>query len=64
MRTFCLGYSHDKCDSCRHGENWKMLNQMPDALRLSLQRKMRRINIDKCRLTHMGEYVHKDQVDD
>lgn len=56
MKTFCLGYNHDKCDSCQHAENWDTLNQMPDALRRSIQAEMVRINSDKCRLTKMGEH--------
>jgi hypothetical protein len=57
VKSFCLGYTHTKCDTCQHEKNWQALNQMPDALRLSLQRAATSINIDKCRLTKMGEYA-------
>lgn len=57
MKTFCLGYTHDKCDTCQHERNWQTLNQLPDALRLSLQSAATRINSDKCRLTRMGEHA-------
>lgn len=56
MKTYCLGYSHKKCDTCQHEENWQSLNQMPNALRLKLQAGMVSISADKCRLTNMGEY--------
>lgn len=56
MKSYCLGYAHDKCGSCQHEKNWQVLNQMPCALRLPIQRGMTRIDIDKCRLTSMGEY--------
>lgn len=57
MDTYCLGYTHSKCDSCQHEINWQILNQMPDALRKPMQKQMRRINSDKCRLTNMGEHA-------
>lgn len=56
MKSYCLGYTHAKCDTCRHEKNWQTLNQMPDALRLSLQGAAARIDSDKCRLTKMGEH--------
>jgi hypothetical protein len=60
VKTFCLGYTHDKCDTCQHEKNWQTLNQLPDALRLSLQGAATRINSDKCRLTKMGERAPVD----
>ncbi|HJV75456.1 MAG TPA: hypothetical protein VJ654_14615 [Noviherbaspirillum sp.] len=57
MKSYCLGYTHRKCDTCQHGQNWQTLNQMPDTLRLSMQKDMVSINTDKCRLTGMGEYI-------
>ncbi len=60
MRTYCLGYTHAKCETCQHESNWQTLNQMPDALRLKLQGDMQRIDSDKCRLTRMGEYRAKE----
>lgn len=62
MNTFCLGYSHKKCDTCQHEQNWQTLNHMPNALRLSMQSGMTSINIDKCRLTNMGEYSPASSV--
>lgn len=59
MEAYCLGYTHAKCDICQHEANWQMLNQMPDALRKPLQQRMRRVDIDACRLTKMGEHVPK-----
>jgi hypothetical protein len=56
MDAFCLGYTHRKCDSCQHEKNWKTLNQLPDALRKTMQASMRRIDSDACRLTGMGEW--------
>ena len=47
----------DKCDTCQHEKNWQTLNQMPDALRLSMQGTAARIDSDKCRLAKMGEHV-------
>lgn len=56
MLTYCLGYTHAKCETCQHEKNWQTLNQMPDALRRSMQSEGRRIDSDKCRLTKMGEH--------
>lgn len=56
MQAYCLGYTHEKCETCRHEKNWQILNQMPDALRLRIQNSVHRIDSDKCRLTKMGEY--------
>lgn len=55
--SYCLGYTHTKCDTCQHEKNWKSLNQLPDALRLPMQKRMIRISDDKCRMTKMGEYM-------
>lgn len=54
--SYCLGYTHPKCDNCLREKNWQTLNQMPDALRLPLQKGMWSINIDRCRMTGMGDY--------
>ena len=54
--AYCLGYTHEKCDVCQKSENWHAINQLPDALRLSIQRNSLRINADKCRLTNMGNF--------
>lgn len=57
MKSYCLGYTHAKCDTCQHERNWGALNQLPGALRKSMQKDMVSIDIDKCRLTRMGEYA-------
>lgn len=57
MNTYCLGYTHEKCRTCLHEMNWQTLNQMPDALRKPMQRNMRRIDDERCRLTKMGEHI-------
>ena len=57
MKTFCLGYAHEKCATCQHEKNWQMINQIPDALRKSMQQKMRQIDDERCRLTKMSEYL-------
>ena len=56
MKTYCLGYTHEKCDTCQHEKNWQMLNQMPDALRKPMQLQAKRVDDDLCRLTRMGAY--------
>lgn len=56
MNKYCLGYTHDKCDTCQHEKNWQTLNQLPDSLRKSMQTSAERIDSDKCRLTKMGEW--------
>lgn len=56
IKTYCLGYTHEKCETCQHERNWQTLNQLPDALRISIQADATSIDITKCRLTNMGEY--------
>lgn len=56
MKSYCLGYTHTKCESCQHEKNWQTINQLPDALRKKMQEGMARIDSDKCRMTAMGEY--------
>jgi hypothetical protein len=55
--SYCLGYTHPKCETCQHEKNWQALNQFDDALRLPMQSAAIRINTDKCRMTRMGEYM-------
>jgi hypothetical protein len=57
MDSYCLGYTHDKCDKCSNQRNWHDLNQLPDALRLSMQKTMIKISDEKCRLTKMSFYL-------
>jgi hypothetical protein len=54
MKSYCLGYTHNKCDTCQHEKNWQTLNQMPDALRRPMQREMIRVDSTRCRMTDMG----------
>lgn len=56
MDKYCLGYTHAKCDTCQHEKNWQILNQLPDALRKSMQKEAKRVDSDKCRLTKMSEW--------
>jgi len=56
MNSYCLGYTHAKCTTCEHEKNWQILNQVPNALRLSMQNDMERIDSDECRLTNMGQH--------
>jgi len=57
VKAFCLGYTHQKCDVCQKQANWNILNQMPNALRLAIQKTLESVNTDKCRLTKMGEFA-------
>ena len=54
---FCLGNGALKCDGCRQEKNWQMLNQMPDALRKSLQSQAQRIDDIECILSGRPFYV-------
>ncbi len=56
MKTYCLGYTHERCTTCQHWKNWQTLNQMPDALRKPMQSQARRVDDDLCSLTGMGAY--------
>lgn len=56
MEYYCLGSHPEKCKTCQHLENWETLNQMPNALRLSMQAGMKSISINACCLTKMGAY--------
>lgn len=60
---YCLGYTHEKCDSCIHHKTWHALNNFPNLQRLKLQDRMERINSDKCRMTNMGEYQPAPEED-
>lgn len=56
-QAYCLGAgTMNKCKTCKHEDTWNKLNQLPDALRLSLQKRMTRIDDDACRLTKAGYY--------
>lgn len=56
--AYCLGTgTMNKCKTCKHEDTWNKLNQLPNALRLSMQKRMTRISDDECRLTKAGHYV-------
>ena len=60
MKTYCLGYTHERCSTCQHQKNWQMLNQMPDSLRKPIQLQAQRVDDDRCRLTGMSSYKETD----
>ena len=64
MKYYCLGYTHEKCKTCQREKNWNTLNQMPDALRKSVQSTMERISDDDCRLSNMGAYEAAHNIKD
>jgi len=59
-QAFCLGSYPDKCATCQHQKNWDTLNQMPDALRLAMQKNMIHIRDDACRLTKLSYHKPVD----
>lgn len=54
---FCLGNGALKCDGCGQEKNWQTLNQMPDALRKSMQSQAQRIDDTECILRGRPWYV-------
>lgn len=54
---YCLGNGERKCDGCQQEKNWQILNQLPDALRLSIQRQATRINDTDCILRGRPYYT-------
>lgn len=53
IATYCLGVGcMRKCETCQHEKNWQALNQLPNALRLSIQREAKRMDNDFCQLTN------------
>lgn len=60
VTTFCLGTGcMEKCRTCQHDANWHTLNQLPDALRLAIQREAKRINESACQITSGRFYLAK-----
>lgn len=60
--TYCLGVGcMTKCDTCQHAKNWRILNQMPNALRLARQRQMKRMSENQCQLTSGHLYEPEDE---
>jgi hypothetical protein len=45
---FCLGNGEPKCDGCGQERNWQALNQLPDAMRLAIQKQAQRIDDTDC----------------
>jgi hypothetical protein len=56
FKTYCLATMDPKCDNCQHQANWEALNQLPDALRKSLQANMHRVRESACQFND-GEYT-------
>lgn len=57
ISTFCLGNGALKCDGCGQEKNWQTLNQLPDALRLAMQKNANRINDTACILRGRSWYI-------
>lgn len=57
ITQYCLGNGEPKCDGCKQEKNWQTLNQMPDALRKSIQSSAERIDDDACILSGRRWYV-------
>lgn len=57
IESYCLGNGAVKCDGCRQEKNWQTLNQMPDALRKSLQSQAQRIDDSDCILSGRPHYA-------
>lgn len=54
---YCLGNGALKCDGCKQEKNWQTLNQMPDALRKSLQATAQLIDDTTCILSGRPHYM-------
>lgn len=48
IKLYCLGNGALRCDGCGQEKNWQTLNQMPDALRKSMQAQAQRIDDAEC----------------
>ena len=57
ISTFCLGNGALKCDGCLQERNWQTLNQLPDALRLAIQKTAVRIDDTDCILAGRPFYI-------
>ena len=57
ITNYCLGNGELKCDGCRQEKNWQTLNQLPDALRLAMQKTATRINDTDCILSGRPWYT-------
>ena len=60
--AYCLGTGcMEKCRTCQHDANWTTLNEMPDALRKSLQSKMQRVDESLCQISSGSLYAARSQ---
>lgn len=57
ITAYCLGNGALRCDGCGQEKNWQTLNQLPDALRLAMQKTAKRINDTDCILSGRPFYV-------
>ena len=48
-----------KCKTCLHEQNWQTLNQMPDAMRKTMQASMKRMDESYCQITSGKLYMPK-----
>ena len=55
--AYCLGTGMEKCRTCQHDQDWKTLNQMPDALRKVTQAGMKRIDESYCQISSGMLYI-------
>ena len=57
LATYCLGVGcMTKCKTCQHEKNWQALNQLPNTLRLAIQREARSVNQTQCQITSGCHY--------
>ncbi len=60
FKTYCLGVGcMSKCKTCLHDQNWQTLNQMPDAMRKTMQAEMERMDDSFCQITSGRLYAPK-----
>lgn len=57
ITSYCIGNGELKCDGCRQEKNWQTLNQLPDSLRLAMQKAATRINDTDCILAGRPFYI-------
>lgn len=62
IKTFCLGNGELKCDGCGQEKNWKTLNQLPNTLRLAMQKSATKINDTECILRGRPHYIGSQSV--
>ena len=62
IKTFCLGNGALGCDGCGQEKNWQTLNQLPDALRKSIQAQAIRIDDTQCILLGRPYYFSEKEI--